>query len=260
MQAFSMLKKALTAICATFVLVSTNVQAQGELKGETLTIYLDISAPPMSYVSEDMRYPDGVETEIIYELQRRLGFNLKDNRIFPLAQDRTIELILENKADMIGGALSYTDERAKLFRYSPIYCSSGMSIMYSKKYSPDASNLSRLAGRTIAVVRNSTAEQYVRKILQDSTSIPIDNIISAYFKVANGEMDCVIHDRMPLVYFSKIMNHLDLVVSEDVFNQADSQYGFGFPKDSPYAKIISEEMLHMMNDGTMYNILSKWKK
>ena len=76
MQAFSMLKKALTAICATFVLVSTNVQAQGELKGETLTIYLDISAPPMSYVSEDMRYPDGVETEIIYPVNTQMVFNV----------------------------------------------------------------------------------------------------------------------------------------------------------------------------------------
>lgn len=260
MQAFSMFKKTFSAVCAAVLLLSNTVQAQGELKGVTLTVYLDVTAPPISFISKDMRYPDGVDVEIIRELQRRLGFNLKDNRVFPLPTANAIELVKANKADMIGGAMSYTVERADMFRFSPIYYSTGMSIMFSQQHSADATGLSRLEGKLIAVKANSSAEEYVKKVLPSSRFVAVDNIVTSYFMLAKGEVDCVIFDRLPLIYFADTMKHLRLDVSEDIFNQADSQYAFGFPNDSPYAEIISDEILRMMYDGSLYKIIKKWEK
>ena len=260
MKTFSfMFKKILLAVSAFVLLVSTSAQAQGELKGKTLVVYLDISTPPISYLSKDMRYPEGADVDIIRELQKRLGFSLKDDRIFPLSRTVAMDLVSENKADMIGGALSYTAERAARFKFSPIYYATGMSIMYSKKYSADADNLVHLEGKTIAVLKGSTAEQYVKSVLKSSTPVIVSDIISAYFMVANGKIDCVIYDRMPLVFFSHAMPNLNLEVSTDIFNQADSQYAFAFPKNSAYADIISLEIQRMLMDGTLYRIIKKWE-
>lgn len=259
MRIFSQFKNILYLMCATFLILSTSTQAQDELKGKTLTVYLDISSPPISYVEGDFRYPKGFDVDIIHELQRRLGFELKDNRIFPLPRAKAIELTVQNKADIIGGAMSYTTERAKLFDFSPIYYLTGMSIMYSTKYSADANSLNNLDGKTVAVMKGSTAEGYVKRVVPNAKLTIVTDIISAYFLVAKGEVDCVVYDRMPLVFFVKAMPHLNLAVSNDTFNQVDSQYAFGYPKNSPYSAIINREIRNMLNDGTMHKLASKWE-
>lgn len=58
--------------------------AQDELRGKTLFVTVDPTTPPFATLDDDYRTPIGLDVDIIMELKNRLGFSLKENRIFPL--------------------------------------------------------------------------------------------------------------------------------------------------------------------------------
>lgn len=239
--------------------LSLGVQAQDELKGATLKVYVDPTCPPVCFIATNITKPVGIDVDIIKELQARLGFSLYQDRIFPLGRIDSINLIKNNEADIIGGALSNTRERRRIMQFSPTYFETGLTILYSKEHSPECNSLANLAKKTIVVAKGSTAESFVKNVLTESKAIPINDITVGYFMVAQGKADCLIYDKPPLAFFARKLPSLNLAVADVLFNQSDSRYGFAFPLDSPYADVIYKEMEKMIEDGTMHEILVKWQ-
>ena len=116
------LSKKLICGCAALLglMFSAPSQAMGELENVTLTVYVNPVGAPHAYLENDITHPQGLDVDIIYELQRRLLFNLRDNRIYPLDRDSAFARMQAGEADLVGGGISYTMARAKIFKFTPI--------------------------------------------------------------------------------------------------------------------------------------------
>lgn len=233
--------------------------AENELQGKTLTIYVDPTSAPFSFLETDITKPQGIDVDLIYELKKRLGFELTEDRIFVLCRADQLSRITSKKADLIGGGLSYTDERAKIMDFTTPYFYTGMSILYSTKYHPEIKSLDDLEGKSVIVQPGTTIEAFVKSNLPNSKTVTVNNIISGYFLVAQGKADAVIYDRPVIENFANTTKDtLSLAVTNDLFNQSECVFTFALDKGSPYKEIINKSMEEMRNDGTFNRIIEKW--
>lgn len=237
--------------------LSTNVLAAGELKGKTLTAVINPVGAPLAFLTDDLEHPQGIDVDIILELQKRLGFKLTENRIFPEAFTDGMERVRTGKADIMGGGVSYTVARTEKFDFSPIYYESSLALLYSKKYNPDIKTLIDIKGKTIGVQMGSTSEHYANMF--HATPVIFNNVMLAYFQVARGKMDGIIFDRPEVADFARVMPALDLAITNDTFGADDCQFALLLTKDSPYREIIAYTMEQMFMDGTIDSIKNKWR-
>ena len=252
------LSKKLICGCAALLglMLSAPSQAMGELENVTLTVYVNPIGAPHAYLENDITHPQGLDVDIIYELQRRLLFNLRDNRIFPLDRESAFARIEHGEADLVGGGISYTMERAKIYDFTPIFLSSGLTVVYSPRFHPEIKSTKDLKGLKIGVESGSTSEAYANK-LGGNPSVFTNNIL-ALFQVANGELDALIYDRPPMDDFVLAVPSVGLKTLDESFGEEACQFAMAMPKDSEYSEIISNTIEAMMMDGTMDALLKKW--
>ena len=251
-------QRVLAVLAGGCMLFSLNAAADGELSGLSVRAFIDPTTAPFGFVQDDLTKPQGLDVDILYELQRRLGFSFYDDRIFPLMRGQQMELIKRGEADILCGGMSATDERAEFMDYSPIYFDTGMAVMYSKERNPQIKSYRDLAGKKVMAQAASSAETFVRENLPDSEVILINNIILGYFAVAYGQADAVFYDRPILEYFARTMTTLKLAVTEEILGREDSQYAFGFQKGSPYTRYFLQALRDMEYDGTLDRLKEKW--
>lgn len=238
------------------LMFSAPSQAMGELENVTLTVYVNPVGAPHAYLENDITHPQGLDVDIIYELQRRLLFNLRDNRIFPLDRDSAFARINAGEADLVGGGISYTMARAKIYSFTPIYLSSGLTVVYSPRFHPEIKSSQDVKGLNVGVEKGSTSEDYAAKLGAKPTYFT--NNILALFQVANGELDALIYDRPPMDDFVLAVPAVGLKTLDETFGEEACQFAMAMPKDSKYAAIISDTIEAMMIDGTMKALLKKW--
>ena len=238
------------------LMFSAPSQAMGELENVTLTVYVNPVGAPHAYLENDITHPQGLDVDIIYELQRRLLFNLRDNRIFPLDRDSAFARINAGEADLVGGGISYTMARAKIYSFTPIYLSSGLTVVYSPRFHPEIKSSQDVKGLNVGVEKGSTSEDYAAKLGAKPTYFT--NNILALFQVANGELDALIYDRPPMDDFVLAVPAVGLKTLDETFGEEACQFAMAMPKDSEYADIISDTIEAMMIDGTMKALLKKW--
>lgn len=252
------LKAAVVAAVLSCGALPPAVWADGELSGVSLRVYVDPTNAPFAFISGDLTKPEGLDIDILKELQRRLGFSLQEDRIFPLLRAQQIELFKQGEADVIGGGMSATQARSKFMDFSPIYFDTGMAVMFSKKYNTDISSYQDLAGKKVMVLKASSAETFAQDNLKDSEVVLADNIVLSYFAVAYGQVDAVIYDRPILQYFADTMPALQLEVTDETFARSESQYAFGFQIGSPYNRYFMQAFNAMKQDGTLDKFKAKW--
>lgn len=117
-------------VCLCFSL--TNAYARGELQGKTLFVSVDPTNPPFATLENDFKTPYGLDVDIIMELKNRLGFEIKDNRIYPLLRSDQLKMIKDGRLDLIGGCLSAVAERDEYMDFTPVYYDTGLSFLYKK--------------------------------------------------------------------------------------------------------------------------------
>lgn len=230
--------------------------AFGELENVTLTVYVYPVGAPQAFLETDLTRPQGIDIDVIHELQRRLRFNLKENRIFPIARDAGFARLKNGTADMVGGGISYTVSRAQLYDFSPVFYSSSLAVVYSSRYNKNIRNVADLKGKKIGVERGSTSESMAEKF--GATPVYFTNNLMALFQVANGDLDGIIYDRPPVNDFAVSVPSAELALTDDKFGEEECLYAFALAKASPYTEIISNTIEEMLMDGTIDRILEKW--
>ncbi|MBO8416780.1 MAG: amino acid ABC transporter substrate-binding protein [Proteobacteria bacterium] len=255
---FSFKHLAAAAAAVFLSLQPLSAQADGELSGVSLRVYLDPVNCPFAFFTDNVVKPVGLDADIIYELQKRLGFHLQDERIYPLMRGDQFELLRRGEADIIGGGMSATEDRAKFMDFSPIYFDTGMAVLYSKKLNPGIRSYQDLEGKTVMVPADSSAEVFARENLPNSKIEISHNITLSYFAVAYGKVDAVIYDRPILTYFADTMPSLNLAVTDETLARNESQYTFGLQPGSPYNRYFMQAFNAIKEDGTLDKLKAKW--
>lgn len=243
-------------LAAGLMAYSSLSNAMGELENVTLDVYVYPAGAPLGFIEADVTRPQGADIDIVYELQRRLLFTLRENRIFPLQRDEAFKRLENGTADLLVGSISYTHERAQKFDFTPIYYRSCLAVVYSKRHHPEIKSMEDLRGLKVGFERGSTAASFIGAT--GGQGVPFDNNIMALFQVSDGQLDALIYDRPVVADFVREMKSLDLALTDDVFGEAAAEFAYAMPKNSPYSLLINDTFKAMMNDGTVDAILNKW--
>lgn len=235
---------------------STSAYAEGELEHLTFGVFVNPVGAPHAFIDGDISHPKGVDVDIIYELKRRLGFNIKDSRVFPVSLSEGFKRLDTGEGQILGGGVSYTKERAQKYDFTPIFFESSLAVMYSKRKNPNMKSVKEIRGMKIGVVRGTTSEAYAERY--GATPVFINNLILSYFQVAMGTLDGVIYDRPPMADFAAALKSLDLGLTTEPFGQEECRFVLALPKNWRYSDIVNQEIDNMVADGTMHKILKKW--
>ena len=244
-------------LASSALFASAPAQAAGELEHATLTVVVSPLGAPQAFLKDSIIHPHGIDIDVIYEMQRRLGFKLKEDRIYAQEREDAFRRIRTGKADIFIGGISKTAERQKIYDFTPVYYASCLGMLYNPVRNPDVKDASDMKGLRVGVSLGSTSADYVKRM--GGTPVPYTNSTLAYFQVYTGELDGVFFDRPPLAGFVNDMKFKEFAVTpEGPIGRADSQYAMVLTKDSPYTAIISKTLTDIIHDGTMQLILEKW--
>lgn len=250
------------AVAATlgFLTCLTSAQAANELKDATLSVYMFPIGSPSAFFKESPNEMYGVDIDVIKELQKRLGFDIKDGRIYPIPHTDGLAMLERNEIDILGGGLVYTKERLAKLDCTPIYINSGLGIVFSKKNHNKIRSIKDLKGLRIAVDPLSASGLHLKYVKQfGAEPVEISNITYALFMVAQGKVDALIYDRMPIEDFANSIEEASLETLSDEFGQDVGHYTFYLPKNGKYNKYLSQTLQEMLDDGTIDRLLKKWE-
>lgn len=253
------LKHGLIALVMTSsaLFASAPAQAAGELENVTLTVLVSPLGAPQAFLKDSITHPQGIDIDVIYEMQRRLGFKLKEDRIYAQEREDAFRRIRAGQADIFIGGISKTAERQKIYDFTPVYYASCLGLLYNPKRHPNVKGVEDMKGMRIGISEGSTSASYVQRM--GGTPVGYRNTIMAYFQVYSGDLDGIFFDRPPLAGFVNDMKFEEFAVTpEGPVGREDSQYAMVLTKDSPYTDIISQTLTDIIHDGTMQRILEKW--
>lgn len=226
------------------------------LKGVKLKIMVETNNAPFAFLEGNFARPIGYDIDVIYALQRRLSFDLEENRFFPTSTENGFKMLELKEADILIGGITYDEKRLNKSEASKVIFSSGLSYIYSPN-TKKIDSLASLKGSLVGVKPNSPAEYYVSKVLGGKT-ILFHNSVLAFYELAQGKIDAVVADRPSLIYFAKTMPIFHLAVSDDIFDIYSGQFVIYLQKNSPYTEILNKTLNSLEADGTLYKLRKKW--
>ena len=234
----------------------SQAHAAGELEHVTLSVYVNPAGAPQAFLKDNLLHPMGIEIDILFELQRRLMFNLKENRVYPLPRTDAFARLRDGTADLVIGGISYTEARAEKYDFTPVFWHSSLGILYSKDGGRAIRNENDIKGRRIGVEKDSAAEDYAAKY--GATPVYFTNLTMAIYQLSTGQLDGLIYDRPPIADFASSVPSMNMAVTDSKFGEEVCMFAFALAKHSPYTKYISDTLKEMQEDGTIDGILAEW--
>ena len=157
----------------------------------------ELDYPPYSFLDEN-GVPTGFQTDLCRSIARVMGMKI-EIRLTVWAQVR--KGLEEGTIDLISG-MFYSDERAKLYHFSPPYCIVS-SVIFARKNSPSVESINELKNKEIIVMGGEAMHDYVikheltNKILKGKTPGEVLQ------KLASGQGDYALGAQMPGLYWIK---------------------------------------------------------
>lgn len=259
-------KSALTAVllagtmalspASAIIMLNGNMEDLNALENIKLEVVVETNNAPFAFLQHAMNRPVGFDVDVVYELQRRLGFELKENRFFPVDTETGFSMLKNYSADLLIGGVVLNDSTRNDVAHTRVIYSSGFSIMAPKNRINNISP-SNLKGARIGVKPNSPANYYVKKVLEGDP-VEFTNSIRGFYQLTLGSIDAFVAERSSLLFFANSMPAFDLMVTDDVFDIQNGQFVFYMQKDSPYLDVFNRAISAMESDGTMYRLREKW--
>lgn len=262
-QVSRMLKQWLTKIgvvLGTVVLLTGfgTAQAKNELKNVTLSVFVFPIGSPSAFFTDNLIELHGVDIDLIMELQKRLGFEFRENRIFPINFSDGFAKLDTGEGDLLGGGLSVTKIRQEKYALTPPYLQASLGVVYSTLHN-NFKTLKDLRGKRIGTDFASSNGAYVDYIKKyGGEPVSVNNMSFALFLVAQGLLDGILYDRMPIEDFAINVKGASLAVLPAEFGLEYARYALYMPKQSKYRYLIQYTMQDMIDDGTVARILRKW--
>ncbi|PSM52563.1 periplasmic cysteine-binding protein [Campylobacter blaseri] len=184
-----MIKKIYLIFCILVISLSAN-SYQEIIDSKTIRIGVSKYMPPFSKLQDDGTF-EGFEITFAKNLIQRM-FNENMNIVFTaVEQSERIDVLENNKVDMVIAAFTRNDEREKHVDFSIPYFSINLSMVTPKKL--NIKNIGDLQGKNILTIKNTNSDVYLQKQGKFNIVYCIDNG-DCYKKMRNGEGDAFMHN------------------------------------------------------------------
>lgn len=159
---------------------------------DTLTVGMELSYPPFEMTDENGK-PAGVSVDLANELGKFLGKKVViENTSF----DGLIPSLKTGRIDLIISSMTATPERALSVDFSDPYLKTGLCLLVSAKSGIQSIRDADQSGRTIAVKKGTTGQNYAAEHLIGAQVLVLDKEAACVLEVTQGKADAFIYDQM----------------------------------------------------------------
>lgn len=176
-------------------------------------------------------------------------------KLQPMDFNGILPALQTGQVDAALAGITITDERKQAIDFSDGYYDSGFSIMV-KSDDDSIKNWDDLAGKTVAMKTGTSAAEWAKKNLTDTTIKLFPNIDNAYLELQAGGVDAAIHDTPNVMYY--INKNGNGKVKKVGDQESAQQYGIAFPKGSDMTAKVNKALKELKSDGTYNKLYKKW--
>ncbi len=229
-------------------------------KAGVLRFGVDPVMEPMVYIG-----PEGTPIGLDVELVRRIAYDLNMKfETVTMGFGSLIEALTAEKADVVGGAMSITDERKKQVDFSDIYYNGGLTVLSKKtKAKPvyGINEFSQLKGKKIGVLTGTTTDHLAKTHFPDSTPVYTNSFNDLVVSLKTGKIPAFLMEEPQARFLLPTMPDLDIL--KDQNSQQDrisfDDYAFVFSKkETDLCGQFSAEILKMKKNGLLASLQKKW--
>jgi polar amino acid transport system substrate-binding protein len=236
-------------LLASCVLLSSQTFAK-----EALRIGVSPNYPPLVYKKDGQL--TGIDVAageaIAQQLDRKPEFvEMPFNQLIPALQ--------AGKIDIIMSGMSITPERSKLVSFSNSYLSAGQMaiIRYADAGRFGFKGVMFRPDSRIAVVKNTTGEEFANKNLTHAAITRCDSIEEALSKLRANSVDFVIHDAATSWSLATDESRQDLMSLNNELT--DEHLGWAVSKENTaLLQAVNQQLANMQKTGMLRAIINKW--
>lgn len=164
----------------------------GILKGEPLTVGMELSYPPFEMMCQESR-PCGISVDFVTAFGKFLG---KEVEIKNLAFVGLVPSLQNGSIDLIVSSLTITAQRKKVIDFSDPYAVTGLCLLLS--LTTDAADVLDLneASRVVVVKSGTSGEVYAVNHLQNATVRTLSKESACVLEVIQAKADAFIYDQL----------------------------------------------------------------
>ncbi|MEM5318267.1 ABC transporter substrate-binding protein [Paraburkholderia sp. JHI869] len=211
------------------------------------------TAPPFSFQDPKTREIVGYDVDFCKGIAEALKVKLQ---IKLIAVDARIPELLQGRVDVIAANLGYTPQRAEQIDFSDAYFAGPSKLLVRKD--ANLSSLSQMDTKRIAVVKGSSAEPAVRKLLPKASVISYPDPTSGFLAIMQHKVDGLCASELALV---KMQRQTDEAVPLAIIDQPvySEQWGIGVRKnESALREAVDHALEAMERSGEAGVIFDKW--
>ena len=251
-------KKSTAALAAAAALMAQfmaapSAMAEGELSGQQLVVAMSV-APPFVTMKGDFAHPDGLDIQIIKELQRRTGFNTGTQGYEFMSFDQLVQYARSGQSDIAGGGVTYSDARTRFYDITKPYLYNNLCIV--TRNNMNISGIKDLQGKSIAV-QNGIDPAMITGGQSGITIKHTPTIFMTFYMVDHEQADALIIDEIIARDYLEMWPHGTLKLAA-VLPNTESGMALFLKKGSPRNKILMAAYDDMMRDGTIDRIINQY--
>jgi polar amino acid transport system substrate-binding protein len=220
----------------------------------TLTICSDIPYTPFEFYEDDN--PDeltGFDVEIVDGMALALGV---ETEWVTTPFDGIIPSLVAGNCDMIGSAMTITEERAEQVAFTEGYFDSEQSLLVRVADENTYTDLESLAGKTIGVQSGTTGETYANENKPEGATIKaFEGGEELFTALTTNDIDAALQD-FPVNYVAA-QDNPDLVITATF--PTEEQYGFALTQENTaLVAALDAALAELRSSGAYDTIYDTW--
>ena len=228
-----------------------------DLEGRTVTVAVDPSYLPFSYICPGSTEPVGWDYDAIAEICARLNCEPVNFNAQEVAWFNLIAFVAEGQFDIAGDGITITEERKLIVDFSDSYMEVAQVLMVQAGESRFTNPAELQADSSLLVGSQVGTTNFDQAVLLvgESRAVAYDSFDDAVTALINNEIAAiVIDDQAGESYVDVNAGRIKLLADE----LAVDQLGFIFPKGSPLVEPVNAALAAMRADGTLQSLEEKW--
>jgi polar amino acid transport system substrate-binding protein len=217
----------------------------------TLTVCTDSPYPPFEF--EENGEFTGFDIDLLREIAEHEELEL-DVKVVPF--DGIWLLPAAGECDIVGSAMTITEERAEQALFSDPYFDADQSLLVRAEDAETFATLESLAGERIAVQTSTTGEIYAQENTPDGAElVSFDEPAAMFLALESGDVAAILQD-LPVNGYRQVQD--DGVAVTETFPTGE-QYGFGASlENTALIDAVNEQLEHLRDEGTYDEIYATW--
>lgn len=233
-----------------FWLAPSAAAEQPAFQNNTVIVGGNSNYPPYEFIGKNGQ-PAGFNIDLTRAVAKVMGMNVQ---IRLGTYEERIRALEAGTIDAMGG-FSYSDERARLFDFSPPHTLINLAI-FGRKDSLPLKSLNDLRGKKILVLGGGRMQELLQEKGFGENRVFVATYADGLRMLASGEYDYMFMGTLPGIYLIKEYNLSNIVVIKEVDHQ---RYCFAVRKGNRELLARFSEGLAIVKKTGQYNdIYDKW--